>query len=223
MRLELLARTVLLVQDLEPVVGRRKRVPVHRAVPSRARRADLLHELAVAVEDVDRRLWLARKADDVPRIVVPVRIRREVVRVVDHRYRHRLGVLASAVVPVPHVHDVVASRNRREHVALLPWALVKLVLVVAKARRVHHYRDGRVVREGVGHRNVRDDRRRGRRDDRSVRWIRYAARGDVRGSHRIASLLVHHKGASRIGQHAAVSGPHVGIVSRIRSIVRNRS
>ena len=117
MSLELLARVVLLVEHLEPVVGRRKRVAVHRPVPSAARRADLLQKLAVAVKDVDGGLRLVRKPDDVPGVVVAVRVRREVLRVVDYRNLDRCGIRTAPVVPVPDVYRMLACRYRGKHVA----------------------------------------------------------------------------------------------------------
>src|SRR5690606_40020514 len=120
MSFEFLWRPVLGVLHAEPVVARGHRAPVVGPVPSGAHRAELLEQLAEAVEDIDPRPRVARRdADDVPGVMVAVAVGREVRRVVYHP--HPKGH-AAAAVDVPDGDGMLARGHVLKDVAVLEGA-----------------------------------------------------------------------------------------------------
>ena len=79
MRLELLAHSLLLIFDREPVVVGRKRRAVEGAIPSITNGADLLDQLAETVKYIDPRIGYRVEAVvvDLPAIIDAVAVGRE--------------------------------------------------------------------------------------------------------------------------------------------------
>src|SRR6478609_58012 len=86
MRLKFFVKPVaILVEQFEPIIGRRKFAPIVSAVPSGSlRRFDRLDQFSITVEDVDLGRCLPRQSADIPKIMVTVSVGRKEPRIIEY-------------------------------------------------------------------------------------------------------------------------------------------
>src|SRR5690606_208423 len=193
------------------------RAPVVGPVPSGAHRAELLEQLAEAVEDIDPRPRVARRdADDVPGVVVAVAVGREVRRVVYHP--HPKGH-AAAAVDVPDGDGMLARGHVLKDVAVLEGAVVQLVLIGPLA--LCKYLDRVVIRERPVQQVGPIGKGRGGDNHRRAHG-HFTAGGQLGDQHGIDPALERNdRGPGLAHKEYAVKLPLEGVQGRIQPRVNN--